>query len=63
MTCQNPCKDYLLGGCGNPECTSRCHQPPEFYGDYTPEIERKIRRKKVILEEIERLNKELKTLC
>ncbi len=25
--CQKPCKDYIFGGCGNPECTSACHQP------------------------------------
>ena len=27
--CENPCKDYIFGGCG--ECPPECHQPEEYY--------------------------------
>ena len=39
--CQNPCKDYIYGGCGHSDCNSNCHQAHEFYVKYnTPEKRR-----------------------
>lgn len=29
IKCDNPCTDYILGGCG--KCPPSCHQPPWHY--------------------------------
>ncbi len=37
--CDNPCKDFIMYGCGNKNCTSNCHQDEGFYERYnTPEL-------------------------
>jgi hypothetical protein len=47
--CDNPCKDYIRGGCGRSECTSNCHQDSGFYLKYnTPEkLENRLKEVKI----------------
>ena len=66
MSCKNPCRDYIFGGCGNSDCHSYCHQAPQFYKKYNTIDKLKTREKEIELQiekETETHEKELlKTL-
>lgn len=51
MTCDNPCTDFIMGGCG--KCPSSCHQPPWYYdtnfkGEHSQDVAYAYRNKKFI---------------